>query len=385
MERRPLPRWRFFVRGFSCAPLLLVTAAALAQGVTDKEVVIGRTAGFTGVSASPVNEGTRGAMLYINSINNNGGVHGRKIVIEALDDGFEPKRAADNVKKLIEEKQVLAIFFNRGTPHSEAILPIIKEHGVPVIAPSTGAALLHEPVNPLVFNVRSKYQAESEKAIEQLATMGMRKIALVYVTDSFGKDGAEGAMKGFQRTELKPAVVVTYDRAKGKVEDAGVEAVAKADPQAVLVIATHKPVVDFVHALRKAGSVAQVITISNVSSQSLVKDLGEYARGVMVTQVFPNPVVAKTAIAREFQKLAKGHADVPMSYAAMEGFAAAKVLVEGLRRAGPQLNRKRLISALESMRDFNLGDVSVSYGPKDRTGSEYVGLSIIDRRGQFME
>ena len=137
--------------------------------------------------------------------------------------------------------------------------------------------------------------------------------------------------------------------------------------------------------IRKAGSAAQVISISNVSTQSLIKDLGDHARGVMITQVFPNPLGARSAMARQFQRLAKGKSEVPMSYAAMEGFGAAKVLVEGLNRAGPQINRKKLVAALESLREFDLGDMTVSYGPDDRTGSSYVGLSIIDGRGRFME
>src|SRR5215470_5987695 len=140
------------------ATLTVATTAEAAQGVTDKEIIIGRTAGFTGQIASPVRENTAGAMLYINWVNDQGGVYGRKIVIEAIDDEFDPKRAAENAKKLVEEKQVLALFLNRGTPHTEAILPTAVKYGVPIVAPSTGANLLHEPVNRLVFNVRTKYQ-----------------------------------------------------------------------------------------------------------------------------------------------------------------------------------------------------------------------------------
>lgn len=370
--------------GIVGALLLCASGAVLAQAAIDKDILIGRTAPFTGQVAGAVKENTQGAMLYIDWVNKNGGVHGRRIVVEEMDDGFDPKRAAANVRKLVEERQVLAIFFNRGTPHTEAILPIIKQHGVPLIAPSTGAELLHRPLNPLVFNVRSMYQAESEKAINQLATTGVRQIAIVHVDDSFGRDGAAGAQRGFEKNNLKPVLVATYDRTTANV-DAAAQAVVQADPQAVIVISSQKALGDFVRKIRAAGSQTLVIALSNVSTQSLVQDLGQYARGVMVTQVFPSPTVAKTGIAREFRKLAKGNADVALSYAAMEGFAAAKVLVEGLRRAGPQPDRKKLAAALESIHDFDLGDVVVSYGPNRRTGSEYVSLSIIDARGQFME
>ena len=128
--------------------LFAAVGTVAAQGVTATEIILGRTADFSGQTSGPVKEGTHGAMLYIDWVNANGGVHGRKIVIEALDDGFDPKRAAANATTLIEQKQVLAIFFNRGTPHSEAILPIAMKHGVPLIAPSTGAALLRRPGQP---------------------------------------------------------------------------------------------------------------------------------------------------------------------------------------------------------------------------------------------
>ena len=180
------------------ASLLSLSALGLqAQGITSTQILIGQTAGFTGPVAGGVKETTDGAKLYFDYINKNGGVHGRKIVLQSLDDAFDPKRAGVNAKKLIEESGVFAMFLTRGTPHTEAVMPHLKAHGVPLIAPSTGAELLHTPVNPLIFNVRTKYQLEAEKAVVLLTTLGSKHIGVIHVDDSFGKDVVKGVMNGF--------------------------------------------------------------------------------------------------------------------------------------------------------------------------------------------
>ena len=369
------------------ATALAAAAAAHAQapGVSADRILIGQTAGYSGIQAGTVKELSDGAKLYIDHVNRNGGVHGRRIELVSLDDKFDPKLAAANAKVLIEEKGVFALFLNRGTPHSEAIMPLLKAGGVPLIAPSTGADLLHNPVNPLVFNVRSKYQIEAEKGIVQLATMGMTKIGVIHVEDSFGKDGLAGAMKGFAAANVKPIGVYKYDRTTGKVDEA-VKALLKEQPQAAVLIGSGNQVADIVGKVRAAGSSMQLITLSNNSSSSFVKSLGNNARGVIVTQVFPNPQMVTSPISLEMQRLAKGASPpVAVSHQGMEGFAAAKVLVEGLRRAGRNLTRPGLLHALESIRDFDLGGLAVGYSPTDHTGTEYVELSMISRGGEFLQ
>ena len=361
------------------------TVQAQAPGVTPDRILIGQTAGHSGVVAGGVKETTDGAKLYLDWVNRNGGVHGRRIELLSMDDKFDPKVAAANAKVLIEEKGVFALFLNRGTPHSEAILPLLKAGGVPLIAPSTGAELLHTPVNPLVFNVRAKYQLEAEKGIVQLATMGMTKIGVIHVEDSFGKDALAGAMKGFAAANMKPVGIYSYDRTTGKVE-AAVKALVAANPQAAVLIGSGANVADIVGKVRAAGSTMQLITLSNNSSSSFVKSLGNNARGVIVTQVFPNPQMVTSPIALEMQRLAKASATpVAISHQGMEGFAAAKVLVEGLRRAGRNLTRPGLVAALEGIREFDIGGLTLGYGPNDRTGTEYVELSMISRGGEFLQ
>ena len=374
------------MKTISAIGLLLACGIAQAQtpGISAERILIGQTAGFTGTVAGGVKETTEGAKLYLDWVNRNGGVNGRRIEMVSLDDGFDPKRAGANAKTLIEEKGVFALFLNRGTPHSEAILPHLATYKVPLVAPSTGAQLLHEPVNHYVFNVRAKYQLEAEKGVVQLSTMGMQRIGVIHVDDSFGKDALAGAMKGFTAAAMKPVGVFSYDRSTNKV-DAAVKDLVASKPQAAILIGSGATVADIIAKVRKADRGILLVTLSNNASSAFVKSLGADARGVIVTQVFPNPKMATTAISTEMQRLAKATPGAVVSHQAMEGFAAAKVLVEGLRRAGKQPTRESFIKALESLRGFDLGGLTVDYSPTDHTGTEYVELSMIGRDGGFVQ
>jgi len=251
------------------------------------QLVIGQTSGFTGPVASGVKENTDGAKLWIDHINAIGGVNGQRVELVSLDDKFDPKLAAENAKKLIVERNAIALFMNRGTPHTEAINPLLEQHGVPLIAPSTGAMVLHQPVKKYIFNVRATYQREAEKAVEHLVTMGIQRIAVVHTDDSFGQDGLQGAVRGLAKAQLKPVAVLKTDRSK---PDFSVLAapLTKAQTQAIVWVGSGTHVVDGIKALRAAGPVPQVVTLSNNASTGFIKSLGENARGVIVTQVFPS-------------------------------------------------------------------------------------------------
>src|SRR5262245_16828037 len=214
---------------------VLLPAGARAQGVTDKEIVLGHTAGFTGAVAGSVKESTDGALLYFDWINSQGGVNGRKIVLKSLDDGFDPKRAGENVKRILSETPPLAFLLTRGTPHTEAGLPLIKAASIPLISPGTGAEVFHTPVNPLVFNLRAKYQLEVEKSIEYLMSTGVNRIALVHVDDSFGRDGLAGFERKMTEAGLKPVFVTKFDRTTGDTA-AAVQMILKEAPQATLAV-----------------------------------------------------------------------------------------------------------------------------------------------------
>ncbi|MBS0392482.1 MAG: ABC transporter substrate-binding protein [Comamonadaceae bacterium] len=360
------------------------TALALGAllGTAQAQILVGQTAGFSGVVGPGVQETAAGAKLYIDAVNTKGGVNGQKIELIAMDDQFDPKTASENARVLIEEKKVDVMFLTRGTPHTEAIIPHLDKHGVALVGPSTGAMVLHQPVRKHVFNVRATYQREAEKAMAHLATLGMARIAVLYADDSFGADGVAGAQKGLAQAQLQPVVLEKFNRTQPDFAPLAAK-IAQAQAQAVMIIGSGTTVVDGYAALRKAGSTAQLVTLSNNASSGFIKSLGEHARGVIVSQVFPNERSLGFALVREAIELNKARGQGEVSPAMLEGFAAAKVLVEGLRRAGSKPTREKIQSALENIQQLDLGGLSVSYGAADHTGLDFADLSIIGADGRF--
>jgi len=363
------------------AHILFFLAVALACFPAHAQILIGQTAGFSGPVAAGVKETSDGARLYIDKINNAGGVAGQRIELVSMDDKFDPKLAGENARVLVEDKKVLALFLTRGTPHTEAIIPVLNKNSVPLIGPSTGAMVLHTPLQKHVFNVRSTYQREAEKAVLHLSTIGMQRIVVVHADDSFGADGLEGANKGFALAELAPVAVIKADRSK-PVYAPIIKRIVDAQAHAVLWMGSGNAVADGVHKLREAGSAAQVITLSNNASSGFVKSLGAHSRGVIVTQVFPSERSGAIAMVAEATGLAKQR-NLVLSPAMLEGFAAAKVLVEGLRRASPRPTRDKLQAALEGLNHYDLGGLEMGYSRTNHTGLNFVDLSIIGHDGRF--
>lgn len=347
------------------------------------QIVIGQTASFTGPVAAGVKEATEGAKWYLDAVNAGGGVRGQRIQLVSVDDRFDPRLAAENAAQLAQRPELLALFLSRSTPATEAMLPVLDKYALPLVAPSTGANVFHVPVNRWVFNVRATYQREAEKAVVHLATTGLKRIVVVYADDSFGKDGLTGADKGFAKAGFQAHQLIKADRSKPDYADI-VQRIVQAQAQAVLWIGSGNAVADGVKLLRKSGSVAQVVTLSNNASNGFITALGEAASGVIVAQVFPSERSLTHPFIKEATALANAHGQKTLSPSHVEGIAAAKVLVEGLRRAGAKPTRASLTAALDGLQGFDLGGgLVVSYSPADHTGLDFADLSIIDAKGRF--
>lgn len=365
-----------------CAALVLGLAAWLGSEAARAQILVGQTAGFSGTVAASVKETTEGAKLYIDRVNAGGGVNGKRIQLLSMDDQFDPKLAAENARTLIVDKGVIALFLNRGTPHSEAIAPLLAEFKLALVAPSSGAMVLHQPVNPYIFNVRSTYQREAERVVRHLGLIGIERIAVLRADDSFGADASAGAAKGFAALDKKAVLDEKFNRSKPDFSAIGPK-VAQAGAQAVLFIGSGAAVADGTKAIRAAGSKAQIVTLSNNAAAGFIKLMAENAHGTIVTQVFPNERSVATPLVKEALELAKAKGIDGVSPAMLEGIAAAKVLVEGLRRAGPNPTREKLVAALNTLRKFDLGGMELSYSPTDHTGLDFTDLSIIGADGKF--
>jgi len=362
---------------------LMATAALLGAlaGPAHADLLVGQTAGFTGPAAGSVNELSVGAHLWIDEINRRGGVEGQKVRLVQLDDQFEPALAARNAQALVDQG-VLALFAARGTPHNQAILPVLARAHVAMVAPSTGAKLMYQPVDPWVFNVRAPYQREAENAIVHLDTVGVARIAVLHANDSFGADAVEGARKGFARVRKEPVLIEPFDRDHPDFSRLAPR-IAEGQAQAVLVIGSADSVVAGTRALRSAGSHAQVLTLSNNASGAFVRAMGSEARGVIVSQVFPSERTLGVPAIKEAHDLASARG-IALTPSMVEGYVGAKVLLEALRRASPQPTRAKVVAALDGMAHYDVGGLVLSYSPTNHAGLDHVELSIIGEDGSFM-
>jgi branched-chain amino acid transport system substrate-binding protein len=352
-------------------------------GVTPTTILIGQSAAFTGPASELGNEMRAGATAYFRFVNANGGINGRKIEMRSLDDGYESERAAANTKKLIDDG-VFLLFGYVGTPTSNAAKPIFTAARVPFVGPFTGAESLRNPLNRYVFNIRASYFDETERIVGQMTGQTLGKIAVFYQNDDYGKAGLAGVERAMAKRNLKIVATGTVERNTVDVA-AAVQAIGKSDAQAVVMISAYKSCAAFIKAMRAAGYSPQFINVSFVGSKALAKEAGPDGRGVGISQVMPFPWNLSAPIVKEYQQLleaATGKQDY--SFTSLEGFIAAKVLVEGLRRTGPDLTRERFIAAMEKMKDVDLGGYTVNFSPTDHSGSKFVEMTVIGRDERFM-
>ena len=355
---------------------------AAEPGVTQEEIVIAQVAPLTGVLAGPNRENVEGALAYLKFINKQGGIYGRKITLKQFDDEQNAQKSLDITKKLIADRSVFAFAMHRTSPTLEKVVPEATKAGYPVIAPQVGPTFVYEPHNPLVFNVRARYREEVTKVIQHLHSTGSDGFGFFYADDAFGRDNMVGAQQAMVKLKLKPVAEVLLDNRTIDIGPA-VQVFAKARPQVIVVITNAKAAAEFVKQMRKSGVDSQYVSLSNTSGDGYIKDLGEAGNGVIVTQVMPYPYSDSAPIAREFRKLMKENSSAAPSYASIQGFISAKLLVEGLKRAGPRPTQKGFALALESIGNIDLGGYSISYGPSKHDGSQYVDITMI-KNGRFL-
>jgi branched-chain amino acid transport system substrate-binding protein len=371
MKRRDAIKW---LAGSSAALAL----PALAQ---PNRIVLGQSAAFSGPAAQLGIQMNMGARTFFNALNAAGGVNGSTVELRTLDDGYEPDRCKANTEKFIKD-DVFGLFGYVGTPTCLAALPMVVDTKIPFFGPFTGAEALRDPFHKSIFHLRASYYDETALIVKQLTFLGLKKIAVFYQNDAYGKAGLEGVNRALKAQGLAPIALGTVERNTVNVSQA-VSDITSRGPDAVVQIGAYKSCAAFIRGARKAGYGGTFFNVSFVGTQALADELGKEGLGIMVSQVMPFPFSTTTAIAREYlDAVKKSGGDAKPNYSSMEGYMAAKVFTEGLKRAGRNPSRESLVGGLESIQKADFGGFSVDFSARDHVASSFVDLSMLTEHGK---
>ncbi|OWQ83376.1 ABC transporter permease [Roseateles aquatilis] len=357
--------------------------AALPAAVRAQErrrLVLGQSVPLTGAAAQLGIQMQAGAKLFFDAQNAAGGINGTTIELRTMDDGYEPDRCKANTEKFIGD-EVFALFGYVGTPTSLAALPLINQNKIPFVAPLTGAESLRDPFSPWVYHIRASYYDETALIVKQLTQLGLMRISVFHQNDAYGKAGLDGVVRAMKPLAIQPQAISTVERNSVDVAKAVKDLVSTGSPpEAIVMVSAYKSCAAFIRAARKAGYGGVFYNVSFVGTQALLDELGPDAMGVVVSQVMPYPFGAGIGVVQEYQAAAT-KAGQKFNYTAIEGFIAAKVISEGIRRMA-RPSRDGLVAALDSLQNFNVGGFNVAFRPNKHIGSSFVELSMLTNDGR---
>jgi ABC-type branched-subunit amino acid transport system substrate-binding protein len=376
----PLTRRRLLVNAVAFAAASAGASRALAM--TDDVIRLGQSVALTGPLADIGKAMHTGARVCFDSINARGGINGRRIELVVRDDAYDVKRSQDNLRDFLKDPEMFGLFGVMGTPMVEAMLPMIRNTDVPCFAPLTGASSARPADMRNVLNVRASYPEEADRLVEHLATIGLRRIAVVYQNNSFGKEVLQAAETAMRRYSLKAVATATV---QNDASDAPVaaQAVAAANPEAVLIGLAGKPTIVFVKSIRAARKGLPLYALS-VAAPTLAA-LGEDSIGIAVSQVVPLPTNSVMPVVRDFTHAWRAaNVGFEASHLALEGYINARVFSEALRRSGKTINRKSFIDTAWSIKRYDLGGYELNFEQPGRNASRFVELTMIGRSGRFI-
>lgn len=365
-----------------------VPAWAAEQGVSDDRILFGQSAALTGPAAD-LGAGVRlGIQAAFHEVNARGGVHGRRLELRTLDDAYEPEKAIDNTRALIDgsDDPVFALIGAVGTPTSRSAAPIARAAAVPYLAPYTGAALLRQTESPnIVVNLRASYNQETEEIVNHLRTaFSLSRIAILHQDDSYGRAGLQGVLDALDKRGMEPAGVASYVRNTTAVKTAVLDLRA-GDPEAVVLVGAYKPVAAAIRWARHIGFDPVFFTISFSGGNALARELGTSGGGVLVSQVVPFPVSQDPAAVAYRRALAAYSPKSVPGFVSFEGYLAGKLAIVGLERAGRDVTRQGFLDNLLMARPISLDGLRLTYGESDNQGSDAVFLTVIGDDGTFGE
>ncbi|MEZ5719990.1 MAG: ABC transporter substrate-binding protein [Burkholderiaceae bacterium] len=366
---------------------LLLTLAAAPTAVFAQapaggrgDILIGRTTPMSGGMApfmQPIHQGQEAALADLNA---QGGIGGRKVRLATLDDGFNAKRAVENARTLGDKEGVVALFGVVGTSQVLGVLPYLAEARLPLIAVYTGSPAIRAQASPYLFTTRASYADELVKIVRNLVAVQSLRIAVAYENNDFGKlllplvekiIAAEGAtLVGSHSLD-----------STGKDAADAAKALAAHQPHTVLMVAAGPPVVAYVRA-NKAHLGVPVYTLSLGAGTAVLNALGDDARGLAVARTGPSPTKPTLQLTRDFQASMKRH-DLPVDYDRFTGYMDARVLIEGLKAAGPGVTRASLAQAMEGLGRLDLGGHGYQFSAQNRHGSGYVDIAVVGAGGIY--
>ena len=367
----------------TATPTPLVTDSGTA-GITNDRVLFGQSAAFSGPAEELGTNMRLGINTAFHEVNEAGGVHGRSLELLSLDDAYEPEKAVTNTLSLIEDEQVFMLIGAVGTPTSRSATPVSVAAGVPYLAPFTGAEFLRTLGPENVINVRASYNQETEEMVERLTEdLGIRRIAVMYQDDSFGRAGYVGAVNALRSRGMSPVGIGLYTRNTTAVKTAVLD-IERSLPEAVIMVGAYEPVATFIRWARHIGMDVQFINISFVGSNALADDLESEGAGVFVTQVVPFPNDLSQPIVRSYRRALSSHAprELP-GFVSLEGYLAGRLAIAGLEGCGRDLSRQCFLDSLTRADTIDLDGFTLAYGEDDNQGSDTVFLTVLGSDGEY--
>jgi branched-chain amino acid transport system substrate-binding protein len=361
-----------------------VGTAAAEDGVTADQVVFGQPAVLEG-PASALGQGMRlGLQAAFEEQNQKGGVHGRKLKLVSVDDGYEPDKSIVAVKKLIDEDRVFSLIGPVGTPTANAAQPVAQAAKVPYIGPFTGVMFLRDPKRDNVVNIRASYDAETEAWVKHLTEdLNIKKIAIFYQDDAFGRAGLSGFKKAMDKRGMQIAAEATFERNTVAVKSA-LLSLKRAEPEAVVMVGPYKPCAEFIKLARKVDFNPTFVNISFVGAGALAKELGPEGKGVIVSQVVPFPWDASLKVVADYQAALKAvDAKAEPEFVSLEGYLVGRLTIAALEKTGANPTRDGLLKTIRETGTFDIGGLPMTYGPEKNEGLDKVFMTVIQADGSF--
>lgn len=368
--------------------LALAGCCALAQPAAAADLVVGQVAPLSGVLASTGKDLVLGSKIYFDHVNAQGGIHGRKIRHVVRDDGYKTEETVRLTREVLDKDGAVALIGFAGTGNVGELLKqkVLADAGVALVAPFSGGMPLREPFNANVFHIRAGYAEEVEAMVKHFAGLGLNRFAVLYQDDPFGQSGLAAAEKAAKAHAVSIVARGSYEKNTDKVE-AAVKTIAKADPQVVIMVSVTRSTAAFVKQYRATGLFAMLVNLSVADGPEMARLVGApVVSGTAIMQIVPSPHFDSLPVVREYKSLLKkyGPAGAELDYTTLEQFIGAKVLVEGLRRAGPNPSREKVLHALEALNSHDVGGFTVTFSGNNRIGSRFVEMTSLNGEGKLV-